>query len=57
MEFTRKDRVYKQEDAVINADKYDVRRFNELYKMAGNLRALCESNEHVPEFTNLVGDV
>lgn len=57
MELTRKDRVYQQDDAVINVDKYDVRRFNELYKMAGNLRALCESNERVPEFTNLVGDV
>ena len=36
MELTRKDLVYKQEDAAVNADKYDVRRFNELYKMAGN---------------------
>ena len=57
MELTRKDLVYKQEDAAVNADKYDVRRFNELYKMSGNLRALCESNERVPQFTNLVGDV
>ena len=57
MELTRKDYVYKQEDAAVNADKYDVRRFNELYRLAGNLRALCESNERVPEFTNLVGDV
>ncbi|MFF5996516.1 VWA domain-containing protein [Lysinibacillus sp. KU-BSD001] len=57
MELIRKDLVYKQEDAVVNADKYDVRRFNELYKMAGNLRNLCEANQQVPQFTNLVGDV
>lgn len=57
MELTRKDIVYKQDDAVVNVDKYDVRRFNELYKMADNLRAICEGNQQVPEFTNLVGDV
>lgn len=57
MELTRKDIVYKQDDAVVNVGKYDVRRFNELYKMAGNIRAICEGNQQVPEFTDLVGDV
>lgn len=57
MQLKQKDLVHTQEPATINADKFDVRRFNELYKMAGGLRDICEANAKTPHFTNLVGDV
>lgn len=57
MQLKQKDLVHTQELATINADKFDVRRFNELYKMAGGLRDICEANAKTPHFTNLVGDV
>ncbi|SOC21579.1 uncharacterized protein with von Willebrand factor type A (vWA) domain [Ureibacillus xyleni] len=57
MELKQKDLVHTQELATVNADKFDVRRFNELYKMASGLRNVCHANAKTPHFTNLVGDV